>query len=41
MSPNTIEMLLVVKFVGKYYPVKVTLSPPIKFRYLFGDTLDT
>ena len=33
-------MLLVVKFVGKYYPVNVILSPPIKFRYLFGDILD-
>jgi hypothetical protein len=34
-------ILLVVKFLGKYYPVKVILSPPTKFRYLLGDTLET
>jgi hypothetical protein len=33
-------MMLVVKFAGKYCPVNVILSPPIKFRYLFGDILD-
>ncbi len=41
VSPNIILMLLVVIFVGKYYPVNVILSPPIKFKYLLGDKLDT
>ena len=40
MSPKVILILLVVMFVGKYWPVNVILSPPIKFRYLFCDTLD-
>ena len=39
-SPNIILILLVVKFVGKYCPVKVMLSPPTKFRYWFGDAFD-
>lgn len=33
--------MLVVKFVGKNYPPKVRLSPPIMFRYWFGNTLET
>jgi hypothetical protein len=40
VSPKVMLILLVVKFVGKYCPVSVILSPPIKFRYLFGDKLD-
>jgi len=40
VSPKVMVILLVVKFVGKYCPVSVILSPPIKLRYLFGDKLD-
>jgi len=33
-------ILLVVKLVGKYCPTNVRLSPPIIFRYWFGNTLE-
>ena len=40
-SSNTMLILLVVKLVGKYYPVNVKYSPPSMFIYKCGKTLET